>query len=557
MINPTVQVEIEFVTGTWTDVTAYLVTKEGVTITRGREDESSVTSPGACTFTLKNEDGRFTPKYTAGAYYPNVVRLKRVRVSIRSRRFTGYVDVWSVPAGQRRGYCRVRCIDRQTLDGKRYLASLATESLNLRAPLKHWDLTTGAIPADLQAKYSGAAGGTLDWGSGDTLRADDNAGVKFTPATNETTGAYTGGWRLEGDYTLPASYSVVISYGSSSTAGPLLRLGTVAIDLEGQAPTWKGATTSLKLRGEVEIISVDASGVILSSDPTRVVRTPPATATQVSIGGTQGAWSGASVSHVAVLPYLTSAQMDQLYLELTRAAMPVSSAIALLLSMSGAGVATPTVLGSDPAVILPSMSGQPAQAMIDSLATGAVGRYAIDSNGAPRWVSYDYLPAAVSPPASVGILPETTWEPDLGAWVTDATTTLLDGSTYSYSDAVGLDHPAIDVPGVMATDSARRAVAAWLVDYSSDDPRLSGLGVDLLPLNATTVDVILGLDLGSRLTVSGLPSYIPATPTVVVEGYSETYTQDSWTIQLNTSPSLVGSWFAWGDAWGSKPWKPF
>lgn len=67
----------------WTDVSSYVETDEaGVEITRGRQDELSEVQPSACRLVLDNSDGRFTPEYAAGAYYPNVKRGRPLRVRV-------------------------------------------------------------------------------------------------------------------------------------------------------------------------------------------------------------------------------------------------------------------------------------------------------------------------------------------------------------------------------------------------------------------------------------------------------------------------------------------
>lgn len=78
----------------WTDVTGYVRTDQGITITRGRQDESSAPTPATCALTFDNADGRFTPSYTSGAYYPYVMRNTQLRVSVIDDSGTGKVRFW-------------------------------------------------------------------------------------------------------------------------------------------------------------------------------------------------------------------------------------------------------------------------------------------------------------------------------------------------------------------------------------------------------------------------------------------------------------------------------
>ncbi len=47
--------------GDFTDISVYVSLAAGVRITRGREDNISSVQPSRCTFTVTNDDGRFTP----------------------------------------------------------------------------------------------------------------------------------------------------------------------------------------------------------------------------------------------------------------------------------------------------------------------------------------------------------------------------------------------------------------------------------------------------------------------------------------------------------------
>lgn len=80
----------------WQDISAYVM--RFVTF-HGRTYETDQVQPGTCTLTLDNTDRRFDPMYTAGAYYPNVLPRKRIRVSTvwsgtTYYLFDGYVDRW-------------------------------------------------------------------------------------------------------------------------------------------------------------------------------------------------------------------------------------------------------------------------------------------------------------------------------------------------------------------------------------------------------------------------------------------------------------------------------
>ena len=72
--------EIE-VNGVWTDISDY-VQRDPMVITRGHQDESTDTQASQATFTLNNNDGRFSSHNPAGPYYPYIGRNSPVRVSV-------------------------------------------------------------------------------------------------------------------------------------------------------------------------------------------------------------------------------------------------------------------------------------------------------------------------------------------------------------------------------------------------------------------------------------------------------------------------------------------
>lgn len=103
---PTVLVEIEFVSGVWSDVTSYVDADTGATITRGRASQSDDGQPGTLSVVFRNDDGRFTPDNPLGAYYPNVKKDKRIRYTVGgSVRFVGWINGFSprLPDGNAQG----------------------------------------------------------------------------------------------------------------------------------------------------------------------------------------------------------------------------------------------------------------------------------------------------------------------------------------------------------------------------------------------------------------------------------------------------------------------
>jgi hypothetical protein len=101
---PTITIEIDFAHGpltalasnTWTDITAYVIS---LSTRRGRSDALGRMEAGTAQLVLDNSDRRFDPTFAAGAYYPNVVPTKKIRISavysaVTYRLFVGHVASW-------------------------------------------------------------------------------------------------------------------------------------------------------------------------------------------------------------------------------------------------------------------------------------------------------------------------------------------------------------------------------------------------------------------------------------------------------------------------------
>jgi len=122
MAQPAVTCSIAFATGpsavpTWTDVTSYL---QAFTWSSGRQTERDRFEAGTGTLVLDNPDRRFEPGYASGAYYPNVVPLKRVRVravwnSVTYDLFHAYVENWGLDYPDLDANALVRVVDGQGL----------------------------------------------------------------------------------------------------------------------------------------------------------------------------------------------------------------------------------------------------------------------------------------------------------------------------------------------------------------------------------------------------------------------------------------------------------
>lgn len=133
-------------------------------------------------------------------------------------------------------------------------------------------------------------------------------------------------------------------------------------------------------------------------------------------------------------------------------------------------------------------------------------------------------------------------------------------------DDTGAQFVALDTASVAAygefstsvtvnTDSYHeaRARAQWQSSRAGDEPRWGDITVDLLNVPDAVAQGILGLDIGSRLTLDNVPTTLSgADPDLWVEGVSHKVTKTSWLVTLNTSPVRDVSVWPVGDTTAGK-----
>lgn len=83
-----ITVEI-LVNGTWTDISTYVYQRADIIITGGGQDEVKHPAPSQVTLTLDNRDGRFSPSYAGGAFFPFLQRNVQLRISATATSVTG------------------------------------------------------------------------------------------------------------------------------------------------------------------------------------------------------------------------------------------------------------------------------------------------------------------------------------------------------------------------------------------------------------------------------------------------------------------------------------
>jgi hypothetical protein len=93
-LSPVIELLIN---ATWTDVSAYVLYDPAILVTFGIQSEGNTADPATAALTFKNHDGRFTPRNTAGPYYPYLTRNTPLRITVGAVvRYYGFIAEFPV-----------------------------------------------------------------------------------------------------------------------------------------------------------------------------------------------------------------------------------------------------------------------------------------------------------------------------------------------------------------------------------------------------------------------------------------------------------------------------
>lgn len=244
--------EIAFTTGpdaqfpAWVDVTADVDSVTGITSNRGRGDEIATIEPGKLSFTLFNDDGRYTFGLESSPYWPDVVPMRRVRYSLQVGgywhvRWDGTVDGFPTK-WERGGADTVAPITATELLARpsrlRLLRSVLHETIMLTGPAAYYPLgePEGSLSAgDLSGNAhppltvaQAGTGGAITFGGSTGPPADEASSPTFAPAS-ATDGLYlTGG----GDFGSGTGLTIsAFTLRAGDTPGPALSQNVFSVPL--------------------------------------------------------------------------------------------------------------------------------------------------------------------------------------------------------------------------------------------------------------------------------------------------------------------------------------
>lgn len=215
MVTPSVTVEIAFATDpaatpTWTDVSAYV---QELSYQRGRQTERDQVQTGTATLLLNNLDRRFDPINAAGPYYPNVVPVRRLRISavwssVTYRLFSGYVENWTpVYPGPLDSDVPISCADGFKVFALKKLPGGYSQLVLSHSPASYWRLgeASGSVAADSSGNgRNGTYSGGMTRAVAGVLASDSDAAVTLDGSSGRVTASSDSAFDLSTTFTLEA-----------------------------------------------------------------------------------------------------------------------------------------------------------------------------------------------------------------------------------------------------------------------------------------------------------------------------------------------------------------
>ncbi|TCJ23017.1 hypothetical protein [Nocardioides jejuensis] len=502
--------------------------------------------------------------------------------AVTTTRFTGFVQNWPVewPNGSDLfALAPIGAVDRMARMARKTLRSVIEEEFLLDAPRLYFTLgdPAGATTAGessgngrppLALAGSGSAvvfGNATGPGTDGLTAAQFTSGQKYLAATNMSVPLGAGPMAVAFYFSTTATSGDLVSINDDAIVVQLDGAGHVRMVTSGGTVTSSavvndGAThcvvANLVGGGSSGVLYVDgvSSGAPALSGLTSV--------TSVRVGGAAGSaaatFTGA-IAHVALFPASVISPRPATYYTagLTGFAGETSTArIARLASYSGVAsgdqVLEAAVSLSTPFV---EISGSSPVAAINAVAQAEGGVWFIRGDG--KFVAQNRQHRALQVVPDLGISnnevdPSSRVVADMQ--LVQNVVTASAGSngatqTAASSTSRGMhgDYPQ-DLSGLLVgSDQAALDAAQWRVaKYGEPFKRIPDLGLDLLTLTAAQQTSAMAVEISDRLQLSGLPSQVGGVVNwldLIVEGWTESLSADSWDWQANTSNFAAAS--AW------------
>jgi hypothetical protein len=584
-----------YYSGAWHNITADVNELDGITITRGRPNESSTADPARLTLSLQNPTGTYSPRNPNSSLYGLIGRNTPIEVwvyvgSAWHQRFWGEITVWPQTWGLKGSTQSFTPIEAAGITRRLGQGASPLHSPLYRACSTLGSNLVGYWPCeddDGATQYSVVVGGqpltitgspntaTYDaFPSSEDLPTLESAILTTTIASYTTSTQAQVRWVGYIPSTTPTSSVLMSVY---FTGGTLARvditwLSTGSLKAEGfnTSGASVGTTTylfgaqNLNLRFSLELQTSGANVIWVLA-----TLAPEATAVGLAGGGTFTAVTIGRVLRVVVNPaaaalvdvafgHLTvERQVTSLY-DVSRdvlagwAGEEAANRIDRLCEENGVAVDLPADTDSQPMgiqhtddllTLLRECEATDGGILYEPRDDDAIGyrtSESLYSQGDDDLITVAYVDNM--------LLPFEPSEDDQGLR-NKVSITRRGGSTSTVEEtdgnlgttAAGIYDERLTMSLYLDTDTLQQA--GWRVHLGTfDEARWPQIGCDLadprIVANTTLRNSLINIDIGTRLEVTSLPAWLPPfTVSQLVLGYSETIAADSWRIVFNCTPA--------------------
>lgn len=519
-------------------------------------------------------------------------------------RFDGHVEEWPVewPNGGKYAQAQITAVDRLARVGnKRPMRSIIEEAILFKDPAAYYPLgepelstkageITGSVGTSPLSVTQAGAGGTLEFGTATGPPTDALPAPTFTP-TSSANGKYLSGSMpvvggvnsvsvranfLTSTVAEAAVVRLVDPYGSYLNLGidstghleayvlGAFRSGVKSFTVASSAMVTDGLThdacVTLSLSGGTVSVTLYLDGASVGT--TSYSASLLYAFSRVRIGGDAAVLFNGVIAHVAAFNVALSAgDVGTIATSTTTGFAGESSDARISRYADWAGIpAGDRVLdvGASDSIAFTDTTGQSVLQAMQDVAATENGRLFVDGRGRvvfhARSRSYDNAAAVASLDANL-LGENARFSISTQGLVNDATAQRPDGPAVRAFDQSSIDEYGVSAQSMttLVTDDAEVADAVnWRV-FTNSVPKVRIPQTDLDAYTDSTgyQAQIRALELGDRLTITGLPSTAPAsTVDLIVEGYTETIGLTGWTVSANTSNySEIVGW-----VWDTSHW---
>src|SRR6266702_2161213 len=576
--------EMEFVTGTWTDVTADVEFSfaSPPQTHYGRTSQFSQPGPGSETLALRNPLGRYTPQrqvltdgVTPHPFWPNVTARKRLRRSytvggVTYYRFFGYIK--GFPPSLYSGVLPVVPItatDRLDQLSRVKLRSPIAQEISQDSPLAVWPLTddAGSVSA---ASQPSAAYPMLKAPTASGVGTFGDVGPGFGDGTGLTV---TTGQALQA--TLPASLGtftleiyvnvVALPTGTVTLIGSGAFGNNIFLDSTGSVNGWSSplslnnwhhvalATSSGAASGDLYVDGVNVHHYITGA--------PSNVDNRVMIGD----WGNTALS--ALNMHIGYAAVQQTQLSAARIAGHAQAVngysgdttdarIARWLGRAGVATADQVLDAGQTTVGTYPQAGKDVPSACQDMATTEGGVFWIRWDGQARFASRRFrdsaTPVLILDASVPALLDPDVWDPAFDE------TTLVNSSTanrsaesgtlstQTYTDTVSLAaYGEADAPDIttytLSDQDALNLAQAQVAGNAYPAFRLNQLAVNFHAATTSLYAALGAVEIGSRIRIVNVPAAAAPLGTLdlFVEGWTETPTPTTYRVVFDTSPVVA------------------